>query len=74
MNWPEARRDINGFMPYPISQLDIDDYNALPRGDKEKRKVWEAYKRLEELGEIEPITHLLEPPEKNVIAKQRKSL
>lgn len=50
-------------MPYPISQRDIDEYNALPRGDKEKRKMWESYKRLEELGEIEPITPLLEPPD-----------
>jgi len=49
--------------PDPISQGDIDDYNTLPRGDKEKRKMWEAYKRLEALGEIEPITHLLEPPD-----------
>jgi hypothetical protein len=46
-----------------ISQSDIDDYNALPRGHKEKIKMWESYKRLEELGEIEPITHLLEPLE-----------
>lgn len=36
-------------MPYPISQADIDDYNAA--SPKEKRRMWESYKRLEELGE-----------------------
>lgn len=49
-------------MKYPISQSDIDGH-ALPGADKEKRKTWESYKRLEELGEIDPITHLLESPD-----------
>lgn len=48
--------------PKKLTQRDIDKYNALPL--KEKVKAWESLKRLEELGEIEPVDGLIEKPER----------
>lgn len=48
-------------MKHRLTQSDIDDYNSLP--PKEKIKAWESLKRLEKLGELEPIAGLIQPPE-----------
>lgn len=48
-------------MKAKLTQRDIDDFNALPA--KEKIKAWESMKRLEGLGELEPVAGLIEKPE-----------
>jgi hypothetical protein len=53
---------IGAMKPKKLTQRDIDEYNALPL--KEKVKAWESLKRLEELGEIEPVDGLIEKPER----------